>query len=267
MKIAISNLGWDMSINEETLVMLRDKGVKALEIAPKKIFEDLASVSDEEALAYQREMNMAGLDIVAFQAFLFGRPELKLFDDSTREEMTSYIKKIIELAGKLGVRALVYGAPKSRDIMERDLDECYDIAVEFFRELGEYALYNKTTFCIEANAEQYNCNFINRAEDAAQLVRNVNSDGFKLHLDTACMHLAQDDFKSVIQNNIDILHHFHVSEPFLKDFSKPEVPHKKIAEALKSAGYKGYVSIEMLPSTSGIDGVSHALDFISHIYG
>ena len=97
-------------------------------------------------------------------------------------------------------------------------------------------------------------------------MRDTNSDGFKLHLDTACMHLAGDDFEAVIRENVDILHHFHASEPFLKDFSNPQVEHEKIAQILKSVGYDGFVSIEMLPTDDAATSVTQAINFVSKIY-
>lgn len=267
MKIAVSNLAWDMSENDQILDIMAVSGVKGLEIAPKKIFENLESVSDEEAFLYREKVNEAGFDIVAFQAFLFGRPELKLFDDSSRPLLISYIKKVIELAGKLRVEAIVYGAPKSRDVSGRNYNECYGIAVDFFKEVGEYAATCGTTFCIEANALEYGCNFICTARDAARIVRDTDSEGFKLHLDTACMYLAGDDFDSVITDNIDILRHFHVSEPFLKDFSAPKIDHKRVATVLKSAGYENWVSIEMSPSEDAPKSVKNAIDFVTKTYG
>ncbi|NBK98115.1 MAG: DUF1967 domain-containing protein [Erysipelotrichia bacterium] len=49
-----------------------------------------------------------------------------------------YLKKIIDLAQKLDVKVLVFGSPKNRFIGNMDRNEAYQIAIEFFKELGDY---------------------------------------------------------------------------------------------------------------------------------
>ena len=49
-----------------------------------------------------------------------------------------------------------------------------------------------TTVVMEANPPEYGADFITRAGDAIELVHLVSHPGFRLHLDTGCMTLAND---------------------------------------------------------------------------
>ena len=45
---------------------------------------------------------------------------------------------------------------------------------------------------MEANPPEYGADFVTRAAEAIELVKAVNHPGFRLHLDTGCMTLAND---------------------------------------------------------------------------
>lgn len=267
MKVAFSNLAWEPEADGAVLDLLAKAGVRGLELAPAKVFGDLAAATERQAAKYRRRVEDKGLAVVAFQAYLFGRPELRLFDDSTRLDFIDFTKRTIDLARGCGAARIVYGAPKSRDRLGRDPRECEEIALAAFADIGAYAAANGVVFCLEPNPPAYGCNFASDAAEAAALVRQAGSSGFRLHLDTACMALAGDDFNRAIRDNADILAHFHVSEPDLKDFAHPHLDHKAAAEALRGAGYAGWVSVEMRPSEHPTEEIRRAADFALTTYG
>src|SRR5208282_746853 len=98
---------------------------------------------------------------------------------------------------------------------------------------------------MEPLPEAYGNSFVTSWRDAAELVRAVDTPGFGLQLDTGCIHLAGDDPAEAVLACAGILRHFHVSEPHLVGLSNPAVDHRRVGEALKEAGYRGWVSIEM----------------------
>ena len=121
--------------------------------------------------------------------------------------------------------------------------------------------------CLEANPADYGCDFMTSAADAARLVRAVAHPGVGLHLDTACMHLAGDDPRSLIETHADILRHVHVSEPFLGPFDSPVVDHAAIAAALRDIGYSGWVVLEMRATADPLAGLERAARFLAATYG
>lgn len=271
MKVAVSNIAWTNDEEEQVAKELSDLGIKYVEIAPTKIWDDPTLISQDEALEYVNWWADRGIKIVAFQSMLFSRPDLKIFEsESNRKETLAYLSKYIELAGTMGVSRMVFGSPKNRQIGKLGVAEANLIAKEFFSQLGKVAKENGVVFCIEPNAPQYNCDFVVNAKDGLALVRNVSEPGFGLHLDTACMFLAGDTLGESIKESADVLEHFHVSAPMLGAVEpNGEISHTEASEALKKINYKGFVSIEMRPGEPGENAqrVVDAVKYVQGIYG
>lgn len=270
MKIAVSNIAW--TIDEEPAVAekLQELGVKYVEIAPTKVWDDPTNVTAEQAREYMDWWKRYDIEVVAFQSMLFARPDLQLFSDNKmRSEMVEYLKKFIQLAGVMGAKRLVFGSPKNRQKNGLSEADASAIASKFFLELGEIADENNVILCIEPNAPEYSCDFVTNAEHGIELVKSVNNPGFGLHLDTACMSLAGDNMEKSITDGAPLLKHFHVSSPMLGQVEgRPDVDHQSAANALRRIGYNGYVSIEMRPGDEGtnVDRVQKAVNFVQKTY-
>jgi sugar phosphate isomerase/epimerase len=98
-------------------------------------------------------------------------------------------------------------------------------------------------------------------------LKDVNSNGFGLHLDSAVMSLNNEDIQDSISKAIPYMKHFHVSEPFLEPIINKKVDHEKISKILKTNNYDRWVSIEMRKTeSSNLDIIESSLSFISDIY-
>lgn len=115
--------------------------------------------------------------------------------------------------------------------------------MEFFKELGDYALSKNTVIGMEANPPIYNTNFINDTKSALELIQEVNSEGFKLNLDVGTM-IYNGESTGELVGNVKYINHVHISEPNLKPIEEREL-HHELKKILLSEGYQGYVSIEM----------------------
>lgn len=269
MKLAVSNIAWRRDEEDAVADLLARLGVKYIEVAPTKEWPDPTVVTKEEALAYRDWWADRGIEIVAFQSMLFNRPDLKIFNEKSGSEALQYLSKFINLAGIMGAKVMVFGSPKNRQTEGRSVAEISERARGFFGELGEVASQNGVCFCIEPNAPQYACDFITNTNEGIEFVSGLNSDGIGLHLDAACMALAGDDIGSSIKQAAPLLRHFHISSPMLDQVEeRADVDHVSAAEALRTIGYQGYVSIEMKPSEgSNLKAVEKAVRFAKSIYG
>jgi sugar phosphate isomerase/epimerase len=144
----------------------------------------------------------------------------------------------------LSVKVLVYGSPASRKVAEKHYDKCYEIAIDVFRELGIEAERNDVFFCIEPLGPSEN-DFILTADEGNQLVSDVGSKHFGLHLDIKAMADAGEEFEAVFQKYGRILKHVHISEPGLAPPGSTGLDHNSIGRALSASCYDGFVSIEM----------------------
>lgn len=248
MKLAVSNLAWDIDQEEDVAVALHKNGVKFVELAPTKRWPDPSTVSTSEARAYLQWWTDHGLTPVALQSILFGHPELTIFEDEpTRRKLLDYLSKVMKLASTLETNVLVFGSPKNRHRGTLSPEAAEDIAVPFFRAVGQRAEDQGVLLCIEPNAPQYDCDFVTTANDGAALVAHVDSPGFGLHLDAACMTLAGDTPADAGRYKP---RHFHASAPYLGPLDDNQVDYRAFADALKAANYDGYISIEMRPQPS-----------------
>jgi D-psicose/D-tagatose/L-ribulose 3-epimerase len=268
LKLAISQIAWQPSEEEAIAEALQALSIKEIELAPPRIFADPANPKTQEIKDCTNFWGEFDITPVAFQALLFGRPDLTMFGDSgKRQEMFEHLARTIEAAGKLGMQALVFGSPKNRFVPESfDSNEAWGIAVEFFRGLGQVALDNGTSFCIEPNPVSYGCNFVTDSTSGLQLVREVANSGFGLHLDLAGMWLAEEDPISAIDKAGNLLKHFHLSAPDLAQVKENDLPYAEAVRHLSEIQYAGTISIEMRSGDSGnLPSVTRSVEFIQDL--
>jgi sugar phosphate isomerase/epimerase len=257
----MSNLAWDPVDDDRAAEALAAAGIVGVEIAPTKVWPDLQAVPADDARRYRARWEAAGLPIVSMQSLLFGRADLVLFGDAAdRRRFVDYLRSVIDLAAELGAGPLVFGSPKNRLRGELDPVEAEARAADVFGELADYAGDRGPCLCIEPNPPDYGADFVNHAAEGASLARRVDRRGFGLHLDTGSLTLAGDDIPMAIATSIDVLRHFHASEPQLMPFGRSErVDHRAAARALRDVGYDGFVSVEML-TPDGEDPVACVAD-------
>ena len=198
MELCVSNIAWSPADDPLAHSLLVAEGVSLLELAPTRLWPDLSSVSSGYASALLSDLAFAGLSPYAFQALLYGRPDLGLFHPAAREACLDYLKLVVQLAARLGVTVLVFGSPKNRVRGELHSKAAFTIATEFFHSLGSHANQMGVQVCLEPNPPCYGCDFITNMNEAAALVRAVNSSGFRLHGDAGELSLNNEDVEAVL---------------------------------------------------------------------
>jgi sugar phosphate isomerase/epimerase len=76
-----------------------------------------------------------------------------------------------------------------------------------------------TVIGMEANPPIYNTNYINDTLSALELIKEVNSEGFKLNLDIGTMIENKEPVDELV-GNVNMINHVHISEPNLKPIEK-----------------------------------------------
>ena len=269
MKLAVSNIAWPREQEAAVADLLREHGVAGVEVAPTKVWPNPLAATESEIDAYRRSWNDRGIEVVAAQALLFGKPELTVFDSvETRAKTLAYLAGIVRLGARLGAGALVFGSPKNRRVGNGSPHQARAVAKEFFRELGKIAADAGTAVVLEANPPEYGADFVTRAAEAVELVKAVDHPGFRLHLDTGCMTLAKDPIGDTFDAGFALTRHFHVSEPNLDRPGTPgKVDHPAFAAELKRRGYSHWVSLEMRepkPFTPG--ALADAVRWLKQVY-
>lgn len=266
MKLSISNIAWDKEQDKDVFNLLKQYKFSGIEIAPTKIFKNPEIITFNEWSLFKSYVAKYGLNIPAMQSLLYDKPHYNIFNKYAEKTM-SHLKKMIDVAKILEIKVLVFGSPKNRNLINISSKEGYRKAITFFEEVADYAYKNNVVFCIEPNSKLYNCNFINTTLEGVQIVKDVNSNGFGVHLDSAVMSLNNEDIQESISKAIPYMKHFHISEPFLEPIINKKVDHEKISKILKTNNYDRWVSIEMRKTeSSNLDIIESSLSFISDIY-
>ena len=245
MKLSISNIAWGLENDNAVYALMKKYGFTGLEIAPTRVFPDNPYLRLNEAKEWMLSLrNEYGLCIPSMQSIWYGKTERIFANAEERASLIRYTKQAIDFAETIECKNLVFGCPKNRTVPENmSYSTANSIAVEFFKEVGDYAASHNTVIGMEANPVIYNTNFINDTASALKLIDEVDSDGFRLNLDVGTM-IYNNESVDVLNDKVHLINHVHISEPYLKPVQE-RVLHKELIHLLSSAGYKGFVSIEM----------------------
>ena len=272
MKYAISNIAWKPSQKEKIYQLIIDKEFDGLEISPNLFLDNYVEPYEVDINIlreiYEKIKNK-GLNLISMQSLLYGTTGLYLFkNNNTRKTLNKYMKKAIDFAAILKINNLVFGSPKNR-IIPKDMDKstANKIAVKFFKELGDYAHLKGTCIGMEPNAKTYGGNWIIKTMEAVELVKKVNSKGFRLNLDMGTMSL-NDEKEDIIIEAFPYVNYVHISEGFLKPVPQSVDLHLKRAKIFNTLDYRGYISIEMntINSINNYNQIKLALEFVRNIY-
>ncbi|MDE7205496.1 MAG: sugar phosphate isomerase/epimerase [Lachnospiraceae bacterium] len=248
MKLAISNIAWSAGEDEQVYALMRKYGYTGLEIAPTRFFEANPYEDLEAVREWRREFGeKEGFTIPSMQSIWFGRSEKLFADARQRQVLLDYTKKAVDFAEAVCCANLVFGSPKNRVLPDISDQELWRQGIDFFKAAGNYACSQKTTIGMEANPSIYNTNYINTTQEALALIKEVESDGFRLNLDIGTM-IENRERVEVLEGNAQMICHVHISEPFLKPVimnCDRRLFHGELAAFLRENDYQGYVSVEM----------------------
>lgn len=270
MKLSISQIAWTPAENEAVAAALTEYGVDSFEFVPSLLVpgKPVADLTDEDVRTAGDWWGARRLRPIGAQSLLFNRPELRLFgSDRERNELLDALARVIRIAGILGATPLVFGSPGNRRRDELSTDRALDIASEFFRAAAIMAERHKCVLCIEPNAVDYGCDFINTLDDASVLARRVDHAGFGVNVDAGVMRLSNDSVDT-LRKVLPLARHFHISEPFLEPVGKEDEYHGSLARVLRDCRYEGYVSVEMrkVNEDDNLPFIGRAIEFAQRVY-
>lgn len=266
--LAISNIAWPVELDREVAERMRAHGFTGVEIAPTKYWPDITRVADADLARVRQRWNEQGIEIVAMQALLFGKPELRVFgDEPTRDRLLEHLEACNRIAAALGARVLVFGSPKNRKREGLSDEAALEIASAFFGRAGEAAARHGVCLCIEPNPSAYDCDFVTTMREARELVTRVGHPGFGLHGDLGQLVMTGEPIAAAIGDARGMLRHFHASEPSLAPVASSE-SHVAAAAALRAIEYPNVVSIEMRAAAAGTElaTIETALTAVARIY-
>jgi len=246
-RLAISNIAWDIAEDTSVAKLLSKFGVDAIDVAPGKYFPDPANAKDEEIENVRRWWADHGIEITGMQALLFGTTGLNVFGESkSQEAMLEHLRAVCRIGAGLGATRLVFGSPKNRDRSGLSDAQALEQAVSFFRRLGTTAREHGVIACLEPNPARYGANFMTTSDETAHVVAAVGHGAIRMQFDTGALTINGESPEDVLESSAGLIGHVHASEPDLVPLGDGGTDHRLMHKALQQHLPDHVVSIEMV---------------------
>jgi sugar phosphate isomerase/epimerase len=156
------------------------------------------------------------------------------------------LKDIIRMAAQFhapviigGVRGKLSGDPDQREQQRTQ-------AIEILRDCAGVASGLGTHLLLEP-INRYETNIMNSAQDALDLVEEMDCEGVKILLDTFHMNIEEVDFTETIKHVGNQLGYMHFADNNRLAPGQGHIPFPVILDALAKVHYSGFISAEILP--------------------
>ena len=247
MRLAISNIAWDIAEDTSVAKLLGKFGVDAIDVAPGKYFPDPANAKDEDIANVRRWWAGHEIEITGMQALLFGTVGLNVFGDSkSQQAMLEHLRAVCRIGAGLGATRLVFGSPKNRDRSGLSDAQALEQAVSFFRRLGYTAQEHGVIVCLEPNPTQYGANFMTTNAETAHVVAAVGHEAIRMQFDAGALTITGESPEALLECSSRLIGHVHASEPDLVPLGDGGTDHQLMHRALSQHLPEHLVSIEMV---------------------
>jgi len=166
-------------------------------------------------------------------------------DPAIQKKCMDSMKIIIEAAGELGSTGVIF-VPAFNNQKSLPDKQARELLIGQMKELGDYALQNKTRILLEPlNREE--CYFCRQVADGAAIVRDVKSDGAAVMGDFWHMTWEETNDRAAFLSAGDYLHHVHIASRKRRKMPGEDGEADNYINGfrgLKEINYQDYVSFE-----------------------
>ena len=239
-KYGVNFLLWSGSFTKESLPLIRkaaDMGFDGVEIA---VFDP----DDVDIKATKDALKAAGMGCTIC-SILGDDRDLISDDPAIRENAKKYMKECIEICSALDGNVFcgpLYSAVGKLVGRSRTQEE-WDLAVSGLKEVAKVAGDKGVKLAIEP-LNRFETYFINIAEDAVKLAKDVDHPNVGVHLDTFHMNIEEKYLYNAIKNTGDLLFHMHCCENDRGAPGSGHVDWEGVFKALHEVNYDEWIVIE-----------------------
>jgi len=166
-------------------------------------------------------------------------------DENVRRNGIEFMKRCVDVISQLGgdaINGVIYIAWGKIIGRGRTPDE-WKRSVEALKEVCKYAYSYGVCLGLEP-VNRFETYFLNTAEDAIKLAKDIGEPNIKVHLDTFHMNIEEKNFYDPIKMTGDLLYHMHCCE---NDRGIPGTGHvnwDEVFQALSEINYDRWLVIE-----------------------
>jgi sugar phosphate isomerase/epimerase len=230
-----------------------------------RLFGPLAEANPDQIAAWRARLASLGLVVPAMQGVLFGLDGLHLFRSAEeRARLVAALTVVARVAGALGAKAAVFGAPALRDPGDLAPALAFEIAAETLAQPAAAFEAEGAALCFEPVAPALGGRFVTTTAEAVALVRAIGRPGIRVQADTGNLLTLGHD-AAALAAALPFAGHLHVSEPKLAPVGSLASCHAALAKALRAGG-PSWVSVEMLPAPKPEAALRRAFALLSTMY-
>ena len=249
--------------------LAKQMGYDGLEIAPLTLSTEPHLLSAERRKEIRRIAEDTGVPVTGLH-YLLRAPEglsITATDAAVRSRTVDVIRRLIALCHDLGGSIIVHGSPAQRRLEAGRETESYRCGVECWAAIAKDAEVAGVTYCIEP-LHQPDANFVNTVEEAAAIVRQIDSPAVRTMIDCSAASIWE---KQTVPDLIrqwmpsGLLAHIHFNDTNRRGPGDGALQFGPILAALRETGYTGDASIE--PFIYIPDGATCAARNIGYMRG
>jgi len=203
----------------------------------------MVDLDDEAFLSLKERVGVSGLKCEACNNFFPASIRLtgNTVDYGKIEE---YLVKALGRAAQLGVKVIVLGSPKSRNVPEGyPMNKAWSQLVELLRTIDPLVRAKGITIVIEPLCK-LESNIINTAAEGLQLSRAVERENIKLLVDYYHLVMEKEDPEILLRAG-SYIKHVHFANPTGRVYPAEKVDgYIRFMDLLKRIGYEGRISVE-----------------------
>ena len=248
---------WDF---KDACRSIRSAGYAGIEIAPFTLAEDPAAITPDQAREYGRIIEDEGLTFVGLHWLMVAPKGLHVTtpDTALRERSWEHIRRLVDLSAEIGPGGvMVFGSPFQRGTTGGlSREEATRNYVSGLMSVAPHAEERGVTILVEA-LPSTQCDVIQSLDEAAGIVRAINSPAVKTMFDT---HNAVEEtapHAELVDRHFDVIRHVHVNEMDGRHCGKGDYDFKPVLTTLKERGYNGWVSLEAFDFSYGPETIAN----------
>lgn len=247
---------------ETGLEMAAQAGFDGVEISLRSV-EDLP-VAEFRHWMERYDLGLAG--IATGQSCLQEGLCLSTADENAHSQLMQRLKAFIDLAAEFGSPVIIGGVRGQLRGSEMEQRLQRQRVVASVRELAEYARLKGVSLVLEP-INRYETNLINTVEEALRFLEEVGADHLRLLLDTFHLNIEEKDIAGSILRAGEKIGYIHVADSNRLAPGQGHINYVQVLRALIAAGYRGYITAEILPLPDDRTALEQAAGFLRGLLG
>ena len=229
----------------EICSLLLELGYEGIELAPYCFSQDIRTLSNTETTNIRKTIEDCGIQISAMHWLLVSPSGMSIttLNDEMYNNTKDFFKNLIEFSHNLGNKMLIFGSPKQRMLSNKNSEQEFERAINFFKEMAERCSKYDITIAFEPLGPKMT-NFGGTTEEALDIIKKVDHSSFSMMLDTSAIIREGKNPSDLIKSMKNKFIYYHLNDPNELGPGMGTLDFKPIFQAFSEINYSGWVSVE-----------------------